>query len=58
LNTVIDNGHVLACGLEQAGYTMRDGLIYRGVQRVPIHEEVDLFTLLSMPWVAPESREV
>jgi len=49
---------ILATGWVKAGYKSVDGHLYRGAQLVPIREEVELFTLLGIPWVAPEAREV
>jgi DNA polymerase/3'-5' exonuclease PolX len=50
--------HVLATGWVKAGYTSRQGYLYRREQRITVREENDLFTLLGIPWVQPEAREV
>jgi DNA polymerase/3'-5' exonuclease PolX len=50
--------HVLAAGWVKAGYTSSQGYLHRRGQRVPVREEADLFSLLGIPWVAPEAREV
>jgi DNA polymerase/3'-5' exonuclease PolX len=50
--------HVLATSWVKAGYKSVNGHLCRGSQLVPMREEADLFTLLGIPWINPEAREV
>jgi DNA polymerase/3'-5' exonuclease PolX len=51
--------HILATGWVKAGYHSDEGrLRARDGTIVPVREEHDLFTLLGIPWVDPEAREV
>jgi DNA polymerase/3'-5' exonuclease PolX len=50
--------HVLAAGWVRLGYHSAEGRLWKDGTIIPVWEERELFTLLGMPWVAPEAREV
>jgi DNA polymerase/3'-5' exonuclease PolX len=50
--------HILAAGWVKAGYRSEAGRLRKQGQIIPVREEHDLFTLIGLPWVEPESREV
>lgn len=47
---------VLAVRWVQLGYNSVDGHLTANGRRVPIREEVDLFSRLRMDWIEPEKR--
>jgi DNA polymerase/3'-5' exonuclease PolX len=50
--------HILASGWVKAGYRSEAGRLRKHGQIIPVREEHDLFALIGLPWVEPESREV
>lgn len=50
--------HILGASWVRAGYRSMDGMLHKDGALIPVREERDLFTLLGIPWVGPEAREV
>ncbi len=48
----------LATRWKQLGYTSVGGMLTRAGKTFAIREERDLFTLLNIPWISPEARNV
>jgi len=50
--------HVLAAGWCHAGYHSFEGCLFKGVQRIPVREERDLFDLIGVAWKEPWERNL
>ena len=49
---------VLAAGWCQAGYHSMDGMLVKGLHKIPVREERDLFNLIGLPWSDPWERNL
>lgn len=50
--------HILGASWVRAGYRSVGGMLHKDGALIPVREECDLFTLLGIPWVDPQAREV
>ena len=49
---------VLATGWCRAGYHSMDGHLVKGLYKIPVREELDLFKLICVPWKEPWERNL
>ena len=52
------SSRVLACGWVREGFKSEGGYLFRDGERYEVHEEKDLFKLIGVPYVEPESRNL
>ena len=48
--------HTLAAGWVKAGYHSIEGMLCRGLHKIPVTEERHLFQIAGVPWVEPWDR--
>jgi DNA polymerase/3'-5' exonuclease PolX len=49
---------ILGASWVRAGYRSGGGMLHKDGALIPVREEYDLFTLLGIPWIDPQAREV